>query len=110
MNPDKIESSEALTHYIQTTQAVMILFGGEHCGVCQSIKPRLAELLASNFPKVQLCYIDCEAHGDIAAAHRVFTLPVIELYFHGQAFGRFIKVFSLAEVKEAIARPYQLLD
>ncbi|QYJ98151.1 thioredoxin family protein [Shewanella alkalitolerans] len=107
---DNIESNDALVDYLATHEAVLLLFGGAHCGVCQSIKPRLLQMLAEEFPKMHLCYIDCEQQADIAAAHRVFSLPVVELYFQGQAFARFVKVFAMAEVREAIARPYQLLD
>ncbi|MCG9712998.1 thioredoxin family protein [Shewanella insulae] len=110
LTADHIESNEALDDYLAAHEAVLLLFGGAHCGVCQSIKPRLLQMLVEEFPKMRLCYIDCELQGDIAAAHRVFTLPVVELYFQGQAFARFMKVFSMAEVREAIARPYQLLD
>ncbi|CAM3929486.1 thioredoxin family protein [Shewanella aquimarina] len=104
------DSLAALHADLKTQQAVLLLFGAPDCGVCHSIKPRLKQLLETEYPKMQLCYIDCAEQGEIAAAHRVFTLPVVELYFHGQPFERFIKVFSMAEVREAIARPYQLLD
>lgn len=81
LTADNIESSDALDDYLAAHEAVLLLFGGAHCGVCQSIKPRLLQMLAEEFPKMRLCYIDCEQQGDIAAAHRVFTLPVVELYF-----------------------------
>ena len=105
-NDSLIELQQILTQH----QAVMILFGAPSCGVCQSIKPRLTAMLSDHFPKMLFIYIDCAAQPDIAASHNVFALPVVELYFQGQAFGRFSKVFSMVEVKEAITRPYSMLD
>lgn len=88
----------------------MVLFGSPDCGVCQALKPRLANMIHHDFPHMIMAYIDCQAHPDIAALHHVFSLPVVACYFQGQAFGRFSKVFSLADVKAAIMRPYELLN
>ncbi|QYJ88124.1 thioredoxin family protein [Shewanella mesophila] len=104
------DSLSELQQVLTQHPAVMLLFGAPSCGVCQSIKPRLAAMLSDDFPKIKFIYIDCVAQPDIAASHNVFALPVVELYFQGQAFGRFSKVFSMVDVKEAIARPYGLLD
>ena len=105
-NDSLTELQQVLTQH----QAVMLLFGASSCGVCQSIKPRLATMLSDHFPKMKFIYVNCMTLPDIAANHNVFALPVVELYFQGQAFGRFSKVFSMVDVKEAIARPYSLLD
>lgn len=107
--PNEVNKAADLEKFINQQDAVMLLFGAPSCGVCQSIKPRLTAMLSDNFPKMRLVYIDCNAQPDIAAHHNVFSLPVVELYFQGQAFGRFSKVFSIVDVKEAIARPYNML-
>ncbi|QYK01891.1 thioredoxin family protein [Shewanella psychrotolerans] len=104
------DSSHELQQILNQRQAVMILFGAPSCGVCQGIKPRLTTMLNDHFPKMKFIYIDCITQPDIAANHNVFALPVVELYFQGQAFGRFSKVFSMVDVKEAITRPYSMLD
>lgn len=108
--PIEIHSAAELTQLLQQNDAVLLLFGATHCGVCQSIKPRIGDMLRDEFSQMKWAYIDCHTHPAIAAAHHVFSLPVVELYFYGQAFARFAKVFSIRDVKEAIARPYQMLD
>ncbi|MFB2734556.1 thioredoxin family protein [Shewanella mangrovisoli] len=105
-----IETSEQLDTLLKQYAAVLLLFGAPSCGVCQALKPQIADLLARDFPKMVLAYIDCEAQGEIAASYHVFSLPVVETVFYGKSFGRFSKVFSLGELKGAIARPYGLID
>ncbi|PIW62269.1 thioredoxin family protein [Shewanella sp. CG12_big_fil_rev_8_21_14_0_65_47_15] len=104
-----IESPEQLEALLKQHAAVL-LFGAPSCGVCQALKPHIAAMLAKNFPKMLLAYIDCEAQVEIAARYHVFSLPVVESVFYGKPFGRFSKVFSLSDLKEAIARPYELMD
>ncbi|GIU04809.1 thioredoxin family protein [Shewanella glacialipiscicola] len=104
-----IDSAEMLESLLTQHAAMLLLFGAPHCGVCQTLKPRIAELLAQEFPLMQMAYIDCQTQAEIAASHNVFTLPVVECVFYGKTFGRFSKVFSLADIKEALARPYGLI-
>ncbi|XKE44889.1 thioredoxin family protein [Halomonas organivorans] len=90
--------------------AVLVMFGGRHCGVCQAVKPRLSAMLAEEFPRLKAFYADCQdAAASLCAQQRVFSLPVVRLWFEGQPFGDFTRVFSLGEVREAIRRPYAAL-
>ena len=104
-----IETPEQLDALLKQYPAVLLLFGAPDCGVCQALKPQIATMLAQDFPKMQLAYIDCEAQVAIAASHNVFSLPVVETVFYGRSFARFSKVFSLGDLKGAIVRPYGLL-
>lgn len=105
-----IETPEQLDAVLKQFPAVLLLFGAPSCGVCQALKPQIADLLTREFPQMALAYIDCEAQGEIAASYQVFSLPVVETVFDGKTFGRFSKVFSLGDLKGAIARPYELLN
>lgn len=103
-----IDSPEILESMLTEHAAVLLLFGAPDCGVCQTLKPRIAEMLAQEFPLMRMAYIDCQAQGEIAASRNVFALPVVECVFYGKTFGRFSKVFSLADIRGALARPYAL--
>ncbi|MCU7964216.1 thioredoxin family protein [Shewanella sp. SW32] len=103
-----IDSPEILESMLTEHAAVLLLFGAPDCGVCQTLKPRIAELLVQEFPLMRMAYIDCQAQGEIAANRNVFALPVVECVFYGKTFGRFSKVFSLADIRGALARPYAL--
>ncbi|MGM0569882.1 thioredoxin family protein [Marinobacter sp.] len=90
--------------------AVMVLFGGKHCGVCQAIKPRLARLAETEFPRLVAAWVDCQQGGEaLCASQGVFSLPVLQLWFEGRPFDRLVRAFSLDDVRRAIERPYGLV-
>ncbi|EMP56305.1 hypothetical protein MSNKSG1_10538 [Marinobacter santoriniensis NKSG1] len=104
-------SEEALSDLLQSNPAVLVLFGGPHCGVCQALKPQLEKLVSDEFPKLTTAYIDCqEAATAVCAARGIFSLPVVQLWFGGQRFAEFVRVFSMGEVRSALERPYRLMD
>lgn len=95
---------------LATHPAVLVLYGGRACGVCQAIKPRLESMLAAEFPRLAARYVDCQGEAAaLCAQRRVFSLPVVDLWFEGQRFDTFVRVFSLAEVRRAVRRPYTAL-
>lgn len=110
MSMKTIDTEEALAALLESNSAVLLLFGGAHCGVCQSIKPQLDRLAGQEFPKLVTAYIDCqETAGTLCAARGIFSLPVVQLWFEGQRFAEFIRVFSIGEIRTALERPYSLV-
>lgn len=104
-------SEEALSELLHSSPAVLLLFGGAHCGVCQAIKPQLEKLASEEYPKLVTAYIDCQgAAGPLCAARGIFSLPVVQLWFGGQRFTEFVRVFSIGDVRAALGRPYRLCD
>lgn len=89
--------------------AVLVLFGGAGCGVCQALKPKLQEMLADEFPALGCCYLDCQgAASAVCAQEGVFSLPVVQVWFDGRKFAQFGRVFSLGQLRDAIERPYRI--
>ncbi|MDO8718485.1 MAG: thioredoxin family protein [Polaromonas sp.] len=105
-----ITSAEQLDALKQnpTAPALLILFGGAHCGVCQAIKPKLESLMAQQFPDIALAYVDCAVLPGCCAQHGVFTLPVVQLFMEGQLCLERVRSFSLQELSAQIARVYRL--
>lgn len=102
-----IDDQAALTN--SKAGAAFLLFGGQHCGVCQTLKPRIEAMLEEEFPELNGYYIDCHGSGSvICAQERVFSLPLVQVWFDGQKFAEFGRVFSMGQLREAIARPYQV--
>lgn len=99
-----------LAELVSTEPAALVLFGGQSCGVCQAIKPQLEAMLNEHFPHMVACYVDCQKEASsLCAQQRVFSLPVVKLWFDGQPFDEFVRVFSLGEVRAAIQRPYSAM-
>jgi len=104
-------SEEALSELLESSAAVLLLFGGAHCGVCQAIKPQLEKLASEEYPRLVTAYIDCQkAAAPLCAARGIFSLPVVQLWFGGQRFTEFARVFSINNVRAALERPYRLLE
>jgi len=86
--------------------ALLILFGGEHCNVCHTLRPQLISLLNKHFPDMRAVYVDCEASPEICAQHSVFSLPVVKVYIDGMLIAEDARAFSLSELMQRIGRPY----
>ena len=88
--------------------ALMILFGGKSCGVCNNIKPKLLEMLVSDFPQIKSVYVDCSDSPGICAQYGVFSLPVVQVFINGKLIVREFGVFSLKQLKRKVERSYEM--
>ena len=88
--------------------ALFILFGGEHCNVCHTLRQQLMSLLDEHFPDMRAVYVDCEASPEICAQHRVFSLPVVKVFIDGMLIAEDARAFSLNELVQRIQRPYAI--
>ena len=93
---------------MKSSGALFILFGGEHCTVCQSLRPQLSAALGLAFAEMTVVYVDCEKSAEICAQHRVFSLPVVQAYIDGQKIAEEARVFSIKQLIETIQRPYAM--
>ncbi|GGE55638.1 thiol reductase thioredoxin [Streptosporangium jomthongense] len=103
-----VDSEEALAELVGRSAAALVLYGGESCGVCQAVKPQLERMVRDEYPALVMAYVDCQASAPLCARRGIFTLPVIHLWFQGQRFAEFARVFSIGDVRAALERPYAL--
>ena len=103
-----VHSAAQLAQLIAECEAVLVLFGGAHCGVCQVVKPQLARAVAARFPRMRMVYVDAEFAPEAAAQASVFSLPVVRVYFDRQLTQEAVKAFSVGRLMDALARPYVL--
>ncbi|MCW8829821.1 MAG: thioredoxin family protein [Gammaproteobacteria bacterium] len=104
-----VDTAEQLEGFIADHPAAVFYFSGNDCNVCQSLFPKVETLLQQEFPRVGLGKINCSEQPEMAAQHGVFTVPSLILYFEGRETQRFARNISLGQLREALARPYQLL-
>ena len=97
-----------LLNQMKTEGAVLILFGGAHCSVCQSIRPQLTSMIEQQFPDMHGVYVDCEKSPQICAQHSVFTLPVVKAYIDGKKIAEEARAFSLNQLAQTLERPYAM--
>lgn len=109
MNDVTDDNSENLHAFIEEREAAIIYFSTPQCNVCKVLKPKVIELLEQRFPRMQFKYIDSEALPKIAAAYSVFAVPTVLIFFDGHETLRFSRNLGLAQLEDAIARPYGLM-
>jgi thioredoxin-like negative regulator of GroEL len=103
-----MSKGDDLDRMINSTDALLVYFFSDHCPPCISLRPKVGQLMAEEFPKMELVLVNSELYPELAASHQVFSLPVIMIFFEGKEFLRFSKYVSLSELKESIGRIYQL--
>lgn len=104
----QIDSMEQLEEMIKTQSGLVVLYGGEHCGVCQVIKPKLSQALEQDFPLLKQVYVDCQATMEVCSQQGVFSLPVVQVYIDGQRFIEKARTFSVPALLAEIERPYSM--
>ena len=90
--------------------ALLVLWGGAHCGVCSALKPRIADLLQQTpaLAGLALTTVDCEQAPAVCAQQGVFSVPVLRLYLEGRLALDFGRHFSLSVVRDGLVRQLAL--
>ncbi|MEM0996392.1 MAG: thioredoxin family protein [Bacteroidota bacterium] len=88
--------------------AVLLYFYHDHCAPCRALRPKVETLLHTQFSEMQLVYVNGMEHRNLSARWQVFGFPTLVGLFEGKEYFRKSKFISLAELSEAIARPYRL--
>ena len=97
------ETDADLDGWIASRPFALTVFTTPDCGVCNAIRPQL-DALPREFPGLKVRYVDTNANPALAAAHSVFTVPVLELSVHGKLASRFVRHFSMDEVRASLSR------
>ena len=97
-----------LLKHLASEGALFILFGGDNCSVCKSIRPQLQVMLEHNFPQMHCVYVDCGASPEICAQYGVFSLPVVKAYIDGMVIAKEVGAFSIKQLIKTLERPYTM--
>ena len=89
--------------------AMLAYFSTDACNVCKVLKPKVQQLLEDEFPEIKMAYIRSDALPDIAGQNSIFAAPTILVFFDGREYIRKSRNIGIGELKEAIARPYQMM-
>lgn len=104
-----IETLEQYKEVIEKEDTVLFYFSHEQCNVCKVLKPKVAELLVSEFPKMKMYYCDTKKSPELAAQNSIFAVPTILIYFGGRELVRKSRNFGVNELREQIERPYSMI-
>lgn len=86
-----------------------LLFSTSRCGICQVLKPKLRELMASTYPEIRHREIDANEAPEFAAQHTVFSAPTLVILAEGKEYRRYHGSFSLYTVQDDLDRLKELM-
>lgn len=89
--------------------ALLCYFSTEACNVCKILKPKVGELIESEFPKIKLAYIKSDKLPEVAAQNQVFAAPTILVFFDGREYIRKSRNIGIGELHKEIERPYSMI-
>ena len=89
--------------------ALLAYFSTENCNICKVLKPKIAELIQTEFPKIKLIYIKSDILPEVAAQNQVFAAPTILVFFEGKEYIRKSRNIGISELQKEIERPYSMM-
>lgn len=103
-----INSNLQIDTLIKEETMVLVYFGGEGCGVCNVIRPKIEELM-KNYPQIKTVIVEVEKSIEIASSYSIFTIPAVLLFIEGKEVLRGARFINLLDIKEKIERYYAML-
>jgi thioredoxin-like negative regulator of GroEL len=94
---------------IAELDAAILYFNEPSCRVGAAVETKVLELLAAEFPRVDVVHVDTVAVPDAAAQFGALTVPTLVVTFAGREVKRFVRTFGIDEVRAAIERPYSVM-
>lgn len=104
-----IYSLDEFQSKISETDILVVYYSNEACSICKTLKPKLLDLLNSEFPAAKSIYIDTEKSPVISGQYRVFSIPTIDIYVMGKEHKRFSRNIVMYEFEAAVRKPYEML-
>lgn len=105
----EIESFEEFLKLKESEPALLAYFSTEACNVCKVLKPKVNELIRSEFPKIKLAYIKSDILPEVAAQNQVFAAPTILVFIEGREYIRKSRNIGISELQREIERPYSMM-
>lgn len=87
----------------------MLLFKHNRMQCLQSIKPKVIEMIKSDFSEMNFCYVELNEAKEISGQLSIFSVPTILVYFEGKETIRASRNVHLEELREQIDRYYKMI-
>jgi thioredoxin 1 len=106
---EPIQSIQEFEQALAENDAVLAYFSTEICSVCKVLKPKVAEMIANEFPKIKMLFVESNKLPELAAQNRVFAATTVVVFFAGRETIRKSRAFGIDELKTEIQRTYSIL-
>jgi len=108
----KIESPISFNDFLKiakSNKAVCFYLSTPKCNVCKVLKPKVIEIIETEFPEINFCYVDLNEAKEISGQLSIFSVPTILVYFETKETIRASRNVHLEELREQIERYYKLI-
>jgi len=105
---ETLNSASDFENFLNHNDAALIYYSTPQCNVCKILRPKIVDFINSQFPQINMAYIDCEELKDVSAQNRIFTVPTIIVYLDRKEFIRKSRNINMTELREELQRPYSL--
>ncbi|MBN2237717.1 MAG: thioredoxin family protein [Bacteroidales bacterium] len=105
----ELNTLEQLQNAVANDAGLIAYFYSDNCAPCISLRPKVKELLASEFPLMNLYFINSEKFPAISAEFGVFSNPTLLVYFDRKEYFRKSKYISIPELSQGIERLYTMM-
>ncbi len=103
-----LNTHEEYTNFIKSNDGALVYFSTPQCNVCKILKPKIIDFIKSEFPKINLGYINTLEVKEAAAQNSIFSVPTILVFLDGKEFLRKSRNINIAEFREELNRPYSM--
>ncbi|MCD4665332.1 MAG: thioredoxin family protein [Bacteroidales bacterium] len=109
MDKKVITDFSALQSTIKKEKAALAYFYNDDCPPCISLRPKVENLINSEFPEMKISWVNSKNNPEIPAHFGIFANPTILIFFEDKEFKRFSKYMSIAELSKSINRYYNMI-
>lgn len=95
---------ESFDKLIASEIPVLVDFYAEWCGPCRSMKPILEEVKKIKGDNIRIIKVDVDKHEELAASHRIQSIPTLVIYKENEMLWRQSGVIQLSELLKIIER------
>jgi thioredoxin 1 len=89
--------------------AVMLYFYNDNCAPCKVLRPKVQQMVESEFPHIEFRLVNAEHNLSTTAQFDVFAAPTILCFFEGKEYIRESKNISISELHDKIERIYNMV-
>jgi len=97
---EEIKDKRSFYEFISSKTPVLVVFSTHDCATCIPVKQKI-EANFKEFPKANV-YLDevKELSGEVS----IFNVPAVCIFLEGKELFRFVRVFSMDEIREKLTR------
>ena len=103
MTPEELEIK------IREAKGILVYFKNDFCGPCAALRPKVTELLSTQFSKMEMVIVDSFTNPSLAGQYNVFGNPTLLVFFEGREYIRKSKYISMPELQGEIERYYKMV-